>query len=75
MGRKEKSGSHRKVDTAKHHKRRKRELENRGYKDQQRIMAEFEFAQRLPDIHVPEVKNEEDSGSTGTSPGRSPGNR
>lgn len=56
MSRKGKSGSRKKCDTARHKKRRRRELENRGIKDQQRIMAEYEFAQRLPDIHVPEVK-------------------
>ncbi|MBA7709891.1 hypothetical protein ES703_118817 [subsurface metagenome] len=50
------SGSHRKVDTARHCKRRKKERENKAIKVQKRKMAEFEFAQRLPDIHVPEVR-------------------
>ena len=73
MSQKGRSGSRRKCDTAKHKKRRHQELDNRAYKDQQRIMTEWEFAQRLPDIHVPEVKNEEESWSTGISPGRSSG--
>jgi len=58
MGNRSKSGSRRKCDTARHKKRRRRELGNRSIKDQRRIMAEYEFAGRLPNIHVPEVKNE-----------------
>lgn len=56
---KEKSGSRRKCDSARHKKTQGRQREKRrGIKAQQRIMAEADFAQRLPDIHVPEVKSE-----------------
>ena len=58
MSGKSKGGSHKRSSTEKYRKRRKKERENRAIKVQKRMMAEFEFAQRLPDIHVPEVKNE-----------------
>lgn len=47
MNGKSKSGSHKKSSTGKYRKRRKKERENRAIKAQKRIMAEFEFAQRL----------------------------
>ncbi len=47
MDRKKISGSHRKVDTARHRKHRKKELENRGIKEGWRIKREAEFAQRI----------------------------
>lgn len=47
MSRKTTSGSHRKVDTAKHRKRQKRELENRAVKDKRRVQREVEFAERI----------------------------
>ena len=47
MGRKKISGSHRKVDTARHRKRRKKELENRVIKQERRMKMESEFAQRI----------------------------
>lgn len=47
MGRKKISGSHRKVDTARHRKRRKLERENRAIKDQERMMLEAEFTRRI----------------------------
>lgn len=53
-----------KSSSQKYKRRRRRELGKRAIKDQHRIMREFEFAQRLPDIHVPEVKNEKDCRST-----------
>jgi len=47
VSRKAKSGSHRKVDTGRHRKRRKKELGNRAVKDRERMKAELEFAQRI----------------------------
>jgi len=69
------SGSHRKCDTARHKKPQKRHRDKRreireqqaAAQEMERIHDEAEFAQRLPDIHVPEVKNEEDSRSTGNN--------
>ncbi|KKL65585.1 hypothetical protein LCGC14_2153470 [marine sediment metagenome] len=47
MSLKSKSGSHRKVDTARHRKRQKRERGNREKRESARIHAEAEFAQRI----------------------------
>jgi len=47
MGRKNKSGSHKKSSTAKYCKRRRRERGNREIKEANRIHAEAEFAQRI----------------------------
>jgi len=46
VGRKKESGSHRKVDTAKHRKRQRRERGNRETKQSVRIQAEAEFSER-----------------------------
>jgi len=45
MSNKTNSGSHRKVDTAKHRKRRKKELANRS--THQRVRREVDFAKRI----------------------------
>ena len=45
MGSKASSGSHRKVDTAKHRKRRKKELSNRT--GQKIVRREADFAERI----------------------------
>jgi len=45
MARKTVSGSHRKVDTAKHRKRRKKELVNRSV--QKKVRRETDFAERI----------------------------
>jgi len=47
MSGKSKAGSHKKSSTEKYHKRRKKERENRAIKVQKRMIAEFEFAQRI----------------------------
>jgi len=44
---KSKGGSRKKSSTSKYRKRRKKERENRAIKDQKRMMAEFEFVQRI----------------------------
>jgi len=44
---KPKGGSHKKSSTEKYRKRRKKERGNRAIKVQKRMMAEFEFAQRI----------------------------
>jgi len=45
MGKQSRSGSHRKVDTAKHRKRQKKELANRAV--QKRVRREVDFAERI----------------------------
>lgn len=47
MSRKKKSGSHRKVDMAKHRRRQKKERANRAGKTQRRVQREVEFAERI----------------------------
>jgi len=44
---KSKGGSRKKRSTEKYRKHRKKERENRAIKVQKRMMAEFEFAQRI----------------------------
>lgn len=47
MSGKSKGGSRKKSSTQKYRKHRKKERENRALKDQKRMRAEFEFAQRI----------------------------